>query len=157
MRHDSLRPVQNRSRNRNRPDVRIHPRTEPDVRHRISQNGNAADEFRFCYHEVKQNVCKGAFTLARFRGRFRTKLACLEMKFFFICSKTCKLSVKSCAKFASVNAPLVSILYSFWWVFNQFWTILFLLISLSLVMMTFWSVLISIDPSWSVLMSLICF
>jgi hypothetical protein len=47
---------------------------------------------------------KGAFTLAQFRGRFRTKLACLVMKKKFF-SKTCKLNAKSRAKFANVNAP----------------------------------------------------
>jgi hypothetical protein len=47
---------------------------------------------------------KGAFTLARFHGRFRTKLAHLAMKNTFF-SKTCKLNAKSYAKFANVNAP----------------------------------------------------
>ncbi len=36
-----------------------------------------------------QMMYKGAFTLARFRGRFRTKLACLVMKKYFFCNKTC--------------------------------------------------------------------
>ncbi len=38
-----------------------------------------------CRTEIDQRVSKGAFTLARFRARFRTKLAHLEMKnIFFI-------------------------------------------------------------------------
>ena len=58
-----------------------------------------------------RNLChnikglKGAFTLAQFRGQFCTKLAHLVMKKNFF-SKTCKLNVKSRAKFANVNAPL---------------------------------------------------
>ena len=53
---------------------------------------------------------KGAFTLAQFRGRFRTKLAHLEMKKYIFFSKTCKLTAKSRAKFVSVNYPLVRLL-----------------------------------------------
>jgi hypothetical protein len=34
-------------------------------------------------------ACKGVFTLARFHGRFRTKLACLVMKQKKICNKMC--------------------------------------------------------------------
>ncbi len=48
---------------------------------------------------------KGSFTLARFRRRFRTKLARLVMKTKKICNKTCQLNAKLHAKFANVNAP----------------------------------------------------
>ncbi len=53
---------------------------------------------------IAKNLNKGVFTLARFCGRFRTKLAHLVMKKNFK-EKTCKLNAKSRAKFASVNAP----------------------------------------------------
>jgi hypothetical protein len=45
--------------------------------------------------------------LAQFQGRFRTKLAHLEMKTKKIFSKMCKLNAKSRAKFDNVNAPLM--------------------------------------------------
>ncbi len=53
-----------------------------------------------------QTLVKGAFTLAQFHGQFCTKLAHLVIKTKMFFSKTCKLNVKSHAKFANVNAPL---------------------------------------------------
>jgi hypothetical protein len=52
-----------------------------------------------------KSLLKGAFTLARYRVQFRTKLAHLVIKKIIFVSKTCKLNAKLRAKIANVNAP----------------------------------------------------
>jgi len=57
------------------------------------------------FGHIINGVIKGAFTLGRFRARFRTKLARLVMKKKYFFSKLCKLNAKSRVKIANVNAP----------------------------------------------------